>query len=373
MFRRRHWKRMLAYLTATTFLLTFIGLLVQHVRYTTRQKNELPSLSGMDEIMAGRSRKEMRNSTRKKGIVTIDKKEENKTVLTHPEPTEAGCMDLDHLDRDKALILGHRRKDKGFLTIGVTTAERKNASYLDQTLRAFIKNANDTERSQMRIVVFACDYHERGRKEALKVVAKYSEHIQSGLLQLIIAPRSFYPSFSNLKHTYDDSEERVQWRSKENIDSVFLFAYCAGMSDYFLQMDDDLEVSNPGYFQIIRSFINDRSGDNWVLLDIGSTGSGKLFRDEDVLPMARLLVQFYQEDPVDYLFAYFGALRIQKERFVVQPPLFKHLGVVSTLGLKNRMRQKKPANVAAIKANVAAMKANAAAAKSKAEAAQRAK
>ncbi|XP_022100365.1 alpha-1,3-mannosyl-glycoprotein 4-beta-N-acetylglucosaminyltransferase C-like isoform X2 [Acanthaster planci] len=342
MFRRQRWKRRLTYLIATAYLLTFIGLFVQHVPDTTRQKGKLPFLSGMDETNAGRPRPEILDNTSRREVVTKDK-EGSKITLAHPEPTEAGCMALDNVDRDKALILGHRRKDKGFLTIGVTTAERKNTSYLDQTLRALIKHTNDTERSQMRIVVFACDYHERGRKEALKVVGNYSEHIQSGLLQLIIAPRSFYPSFSNLKHTYDDSEERVQWRSKENIDSVFLFAYCAGMSHYFLEMDDDLEVSRPGYLQIIRDFIKRHSEDKWVLMDIGSTGSGKLFRDKDLLPLARFLVQFYQEQPVDYLFLYFKELGGHKKRLAIKPTLFKHLGVVSTLDLKNTKKEHRKA------------------------------
>ncbi|XP_038068570.1 alpha-1,3-mannosyl-glycoprotein 4-beta-N-acetylglucosaminyltransferase C-like [Patiria miniata] len=274
-------------------------------------------------------------------IAVQAKKAKDENVVT-PKPTEAGYMNLNALDRDKALVLGHRRKDKGLLTIGVTTAERQNASYLDATLRSLIENADASERSLLRLVVFACDYHERGRQEAQAVVSAYSEHIQSGLLQFIVAPRSFYPKFSNLKRTYGDPEERVQWRSKENIDSVFLFAYCAGMSEYFLQMDDDLATS-PGYFQTIRSFIKGHSEDDWALLDIGSTGSGKLFRDEDVLPMAQFMVQFWQEDPVDYLFLFFKALRVQKERFVVKPPLFKHLGVVSTLDLKNRERKAKEA------------------------------
>ncbi|XP_022102858.1 alpha-1,3-mannosyl-glycoprotein 4-beta-N-acetylglucosaminyltransferase C-like isoform X2 [Acanthaster planci] len=256
------------------------------------------------------------------------------SVLT----SDAGCMNLEKISRDNALVLGHRRKDRGFLTIGITTVERVNASYLYQTLESLIAHANATERSQISIVVFACDFKEKARQEARNIVSRFPEHLESGLLHLIEAPRLFYPPLINLKRTFDNPVERVYWRSKENIDGVFLFAYSANMSDYYLQLDDDF-TTVPGYIRTIRKFIAQHQADHWILLDISEKGTGKLFRDRDVLHVARYLVQFYQEQPIDFLFSSLMRLHLQKRHFVVNPHIFKHIGNVSSLELKNKARQ----------------------------------
>ncbi|XP_038068892.1 alpha-1,3-mannosyl-glycoprotein 4-beta-N-acetylglucosaminyltransferase C-like [Patiria miniata] len=251
--------------------------------------------------------------------------------------SDMGCMNLPNLDRDKALVLGHRRKERGFLTIGITTVERINASYLYQTLNSLIVNTNATERSQMSIVVFACDFKESARQEARDIVFRFPKHLESGFLQLIEAPRSFYPPLKNLKRTFDNPDERVYWRSKENIDNVFLFAYSVSMSDYYLQLDDDF-TTVPGYVSTIRRFIALNRAEHWILLDISDKGTGKLFRDWDLLHVARYLVQFYQEQPVDFLFSALMQLHLQRRHFVVKPHIFKHLGNVSSLELKNKGR-----------------------------------
>ncbi|XP_038068890.1 alpha-1,6-mannosyl-glycoprotein 4-beta-N-acetylglucosaminyltransferase-like [Patiria miniata] len=260
----------------------------------------------------------------------------NKTGPLPVGPPVMGCMDLEHIDKEKALVIGHRRKDRGFLTIGITNVKRKNASYLKPTLQSLIDNANEEERSKLRIVVFACDLKDEDRQEARDIVShSFAEHVQSGLLQLIQADKSFYPPLDKLKQTFNDPMERVKWRSKENIDNVFLFAFCVQMSDYYMLLDDDL-VTFPGYIQTIRNFITKHQGDHWILLDISERGTGKLFRDKDLLLLGRYLVQFYQEQPVDLLLNSMMRLQDQGKHHVVEPPLFKHLGVVSTLALKNK-------------------------------------
>ena len=141
-----------------------------------------------------------------------------------------------------------------------------------------------------------------------------------------------------MKRTYNNPLERVFWRSKENLDNVFLFAYSVNMSDYYLQMDDDF-TTQAGYVTRIRNFINKHQKDPWIYLDISSQGTGKLFRNRDVMHVARFLANFYQEMPVDWLFYRLLPLHVQHRHIVIKPRLFTHLGHISSLEMKNKKKR----------------------------------
>ncbi|XP_022102860.1 alpha-1,3-mannosyl-glycoprotein 4-beta-N-acetylglucosaminyltransferase C-like [Acanthaster planci] len=335
----RFWHRnTAAYMITLAIILTTMYYLFTIRDNTKGRVPDGPSRPKPLLTMEYKSNKKIRTKNQHEEVLLNQRpgKPANKTLERLDVSRVMSCMDLEHFDREKALVIGHRKKQRGFLTIGITNVKRKNTSYLKRTLESLISNANEAERSKLRIVVFACDLEEKARQEARDIVSKsFPEHVQSGLLQLIEAPKSFYPPLENLKQTFNDPNVRVKWRSKENIDNVFLFAYSVNMSDYYMLLDDDL-ITFSGYFQRIYNFVAKHQKNHWILLDISERGTGKLFRNNDLLPLARFLVQFYQEQPVDLLLHSMMRLTNQNNHFVVEPPLFKHIGVVSSLELKNK-------------------------------------
>jgi len=73
-------------------------------------------------------------------------------------------------------------------------------------------------------------------------------------------------------------EERVRWRAKQVVDYAALFAFSAGQSEYYLQLEDDV-LCAPGYVSDIRQFIEKHQRTVWAMLEFSELGFiGKLFR-----------------------------------------------------------------------------------------------
>ena len=80
----------------------------------------------------------------------------------------------------------------------------------------------------------------------------YPRQSHKFLLQLISPPKSYYPPWEKvLQSSFNDALERVKWRSKQNLDQVFLMMYIYNLSPkYYLMMEDDV-VASHGYIGAI--------------------------------------------------------------------------------------------------------------------------
>nr|XP_054772864.1 alpha-1,3-mannosyl-glycoprotein 4-beta-N-acetylglucosaminyltransferase C-like [Lytechinus pictus] len=224
----------------------------------------------------------------------------------------------------------------GFLTIGIPTVQRETAHYLTQTIDSLIDKSSPEERSDVIILIFLADFEEEKRSK-LKVLIKekYSSHLEAGFIQVIQAPMSFYPSLENLKSNYGDSKTRVYWRSKQCVDFAFMFFYGSSLSEYYLQIEDDVYTVN-GYLAAVRDFIKDKSNVQWASLEFSTLGFiGKLFHAYDLDRLATLILVFYQDMPVDWIFLHFKDLNAQQKNHVRRPSIFQHRGFNSSLKEKS--------------------------------------
>ncbi len=68
---------------------------------------------------------------------------------------------------------------------------------------------------------------------------RYKEEISSGYIDIISAPRYYYPD-ENRKlardELFNDKPERIKWRIKQNYDICFLMAYAKDKGDYYLHV-----------------------------------------------------------------------------------------------------------------------------------------
>ena len=61
-------------------------------------------------------------------------------------------------------------------------------------------------------------------------------------------------------------------------DYAALFAFSAGQSDYYLQLEDDVQCA-AGFVKVIRHFIHKKQNSDWAMLEFSELGFiGKLFR-----------------------------------------------------------------------------------------------
>lgn len=155
-------------------------------------------------------------------------------------------------------------------------------------------------------------------------------YIETGFITLVKVPKLYYPPLHNLKRTFNDSIERVKWRSQQNIDYAYVMQYCHGKSKYYLHIEDDVTSAN-NFFGKIKAYIDEITSD-WAFLEFSTLGFiGKLFHSEDLQRLAGLLRFYYDQMPCDYLLFVFKDLMLQEKRFIKIPTLFQHHGVLSSM------------------------------------------
>lgn len=220
-----------------------------------------------------------------------------------------------------------------YLTIGIPSVRRKTDDYLFHTLQSIFKGSSQEELQNITIVVLVADVNPIDRHGRIKEIkSAFQEHIKSGLIHIIETSSSVYPSFINLHRTYNDSMERVHWRSKQVIDFAFLFNYSLHLSNYFLLLEDDV-LCAPHFITAIHEFINFQQ-DNWVSLTFtGFLIIGRLLKTSDLPRLVSFLMLFYSEKPIDLLILQFIDLLVPLQKTINRriPSLFQHIGTYSSL------------------------------------------
>ncbi|KAM6232453.1 alpha-1,6-mannosyl-glycoprotein 4-beta-N-acetylglucosaminyltransferase-like isoform 2-T2 [Spheniscus humboldti] len=226
-----------------------------------------------------------------------------------------------------------------FLTVGLASVRRPRGYYLPATLQSLFKQSTEEELQEMVVVVHLADTDPIWNvRVATNIAHKFAHHILLGRLLLIHAPHEFYPTLEGLKRNYNDPEERVRFRSKQNVDYAFLLAFAANLSSYYLMIEDDVWCAK-SFLTAIRKALASHEGSYWATLEFSKLGYiGKLYRSSDLPRLARFLLLFYQEMPCDWLLVHFRLLLTQKDVIRFKPSLFQHMGLYSSFqGTVNRL------------------------------------
>ncbi|VDK42989.1 unnamed protein product [Anisakis simplex] len=244
------------------------------------------------------------------------------------------------------------------VVIGIPTVARQNFSYLIPTLQSLISGMNAQEKAATLIVVLIADEHgahsQFVNEQLHSIQSEFATDLESVMkrtvdLQLIVPPHSWYPpDLHAVPATFGDSEERVYWRTKQNLDYIFLMLYCQGKGEYYLQLEDDV-VTKPGFMSRIHDFIAQQPSDSWFMLEFSTLGFiGKLFRSSDLPLLTQFIVLFHRAKPVDWLLDLIFVNRychpeksskecsqaVKQYRVRARPSLFQHIGVHSSLAGK---------------------------------------
>ncbi|XP_062579182.1 alpha-1,3-mannosyl-glycoprotein 4-beta-N-acetylglucosaminyltransferase C-like isoform X2 [Saccostrea cucullata] len=244
-----------------------------------------------------------------------------------------------NINRREALLFGKFPSKMGFLTIGIPSVKRRNMTYLENTLQSLVSKASPEDRGRVIIVVFLTDSnHTWVIHRAKEVYKRFKEHVDSGFIQIVHPPHILYPNFRLLERRFNDSPERVAWRSKQNLDYSYLMTYSQPLSKYYLQLEDDVIVTN-NYTRKLKDFIN-RNPNKWLFLRMSKLGFiGLLFKNSDLLKVAEFLRILFDEKPCDLLINDLRVIKGQTKDILLSPSLFQHMGVISSL--KHQIRHVK--------------------------------
>ncbi|KAM6458213.1 alpha-1,6-mannosyl-glycoprotein 4-beta-N-acetylglucosaminyltransferase-like isoform 1-T2 [Liasis olivaceus] len=229
---------------------------------------------------------------------------------------------------------------KKFLTLGLCSVKRKRESYLLETLTSIFKQCSQEELKEMVVVVHLTDPDQEWNSQMVQQIAtRFPAQLLQRYLVVIHTPLEYYPPLEGLKRNFNDAEDRVHFRSKQNVDYAYLVNFAANLSTYYLMIEDDVRCSKY-FFTVIRKNLASRKGTSWVTLEFSKLGYiAKLYHSSDLPRLARFLMLFYQEMPCDWLFVHFRLLLTQKEEIRFKPSLFQHIGRYSSFqGTLNRLK-----------------------------------
>ena len=233
------------------------------------------------------------------------------------------------------------------IVIGIPTIKREKISYLSSTLKSLVDGLSAVERKDCLIIVFVAEPYNEEFVESIgrQVQTSFPKHVESGLIEVISPSAEFYPNLDDIPLTYGDTPERVKWRTKQNLDFSFLMLYARTRGIYYVQLEDDV-LAKPGYLTIMKTYAQQQSQKDWILLEFSSLGFiGKMFKSSNLPIVVEFFLMFYKDKPIDWLLDYLLAVKVcnpekdlkhcnrmkQEVRVRFKPSLFQHIGMQSSL------------------------------------------
>ena len=224
------------------------------------------------------------------------------------------------------------------IVLGIPTVKRDHQSYLQSTLKSIFDNLQPEDVKDTLIVVFVGETDPDFVLAVYKSIkADFEAQLESGILEVISPPAEFYPNWTSLKQTLGDPMERVQWRSKHNLDLAFLMMYIQGRGIFNVILEDDI-ITKPNFVAIMREFALEKNAEPWLVIDFSELGFiGKMFSTSSMPSFIQFLLNFYNDKPNDWLLDDFirtkvcrldhDAQKCQKEKQAIriqhQPSLFQ--------------------------------------------------
>ncbi|XP_062581261.1 alpha-1,6-mannosyl-glycoprotein 4-beta-N-acetylglucosaminyltransferase-like [Saccostrea cucullata] len=224
-----------------------------------------------------------------------------------------------------------QNKRPGFLTIGIPTVCRKKQQYILSTLDSVVSGLSRGQRQEVVIVIYLADQDKTCRQNTkMEIRLKYPNLVRTCLIRFLHPPKvsAFYPPL--IDKLKAERDKKLIWRSKQNLDFSFLLIQCQNLSSYYLQLEDDL-MAVSRFYSTIKNTVVQRVT-HWVCMEFNELGFiGKLFRSRDLMALATMIIEWYEHTPADDTYIEFYKRRNQKSRILIQPTLFQHVGLHSSL------------------------------------------
>ncbi|XP_060610903.2 alpha-1,3-mannosyl-glycoprotein 4-beta-N-acetylglucosaminyltransferase C-like [Anolis sagrei] len=227
-------------------------------------------------------------------------------------------------------LLGSLPTRKRLLTIGISSVYKEKEHHLLNTIESILRQSSPEELQMTILVIYLANnssqLNERSTKE---IQAKFSEHVNEGTLLVIQSHLASYPPLSSPKANPWYNRGGIGCRAKQNVDYAYLVNFCAGLSWYYLMLEDDI-VCADNFISIIQNYIKDR-GTPWTTIAFSRLGYiGKLYHSSDLIKLARFLLMFYDAVPADWLLEFFYKSKGQDNAIFFRPSLFQHIGRLSS-------------------------------------------
>ncbi|XP_067003248.1 alpha-1,3-mannosyl-glycoprotein 4-beta-N-acetylglucosaminyltransferase B isoform X2 [Anabrus simplex] len=190
------------------------------------------------------------------------------------------------------------------IVLGVPTVKREVQSYLMATLQNLVNSMSTEEAADTLIVVFVAETDQEYILQIAKQIeTQFPDQVESGLMEVVSPPASYYPDMEELRITLGDSPERVRWRSKQNLDFAFLMMYAQPKGTFYVQLEDDI-LAKKNFVSTMKNYALQKISEKapWFVLEFCQLGFiGKMFKCVELPWLVQFFLMFYNDKPVDWL------------------------------------------------------------------------
>ncbi|XP_055274753.1 alpha-1,3-mannosyl-glycoprotein 4-beta-N-acetylglucosaminyltransferase-like protein MGAT4E [Moschus berezovskii] len=216
-----------------------------------------------------------------------------------------------------------QQRRKTWLTVGVSSRPRPGSDTggLLHTLLSVFRATSKAEQKRLTVLVHLAGADPAWLGETvLHLSSLFSPQILAGQLLLIHAPPEAYPPAG----ARGAGASGPELNAEQNVDHAFLMSSASKLSEYFLLLEDNAFCA-PNFISHVQWKVDTLRYQPWAFLEFANLGVlGKLFRSGDLPTLARFLLLFYREKPLDRLLAHFRVLLAQKDPILCTPFLFYH-------------------------------------------------
>lgn len=245
------------------------------------------------------------------------------------------------------------------VAIGIPSVNRRGQDYLVPTMESLVRHLTAEQKKDTVFVIFLGEIDTNYLDERVRdLQSRFEDEISEGMIEIIAPPKTLYPEWSkSVRSSFGDTVERSIWRSKQNLDQVFLMMYVYHLrARYYLMMEDDV-IATSEYMTKLLKALTARVNEPWTYMSFCGLGAiGKLFRRRTLPAYASFLHTFWNAKPLDWLQVDFARAKIcsydESEKLCfkrlktitpeIHPSLFQHVGRFSSLpGKIQKLRDKK--------------------------------
>ncbi|XP_052132553.1 alpha-1,3-mannosyl-glycoprotein 4-beta-N-acetylglucosaminyltransferase A-like [Frankliniella occidentalis] len=124
---------------------------------------------------------------------------------------------------------------------------------------------------------------------------RFGAEVESGLIEVICAPDSFYPSY------IDGDGDKGNW--KHALDVSFLMMYSQERAEFYLQLTDESHVSR-GFVTKMQWFAMELEAKQyWMAIKYSEQGfAGNLFLSSELPRTIQFFLMFYNDQKIEDLF-----------------------------------------------------------------------
>ncbi|CAG9782063.1 unnamed protein product [Diatraea saccharalis] len=225
----------------------------------------------------------------------------------------------------------HMKSGKLFadVVIGIPTVKRDKENYLMITLSHLISEMNPQDLNSTLIVVMIGETDmEYVINTARQIENQFPKLVDYGLIEVISPAASYYPNFESLPVTLGDSLKRVKWRTKQNLDTIYLMAYAQSKGVYYLMLEDDV-IAKKNYMQDMKDFaaVVTLVNPDWFYIEFCHIGGiGKFFKSTNLVHFITYVQLFYNNMPIDWLLESYLSDKV----CTIEKNSDSHFGVVPT-------------------------------------------